>query len=94
MVLPLLASANRDETKFERPDEFLPDRERQAQHLAFGYGIHFCLGAQLARLEARLGLEALLSRVRDFRLPASETPWLPGLTIRGPATLPVELLPA
>ncbi len=94
LVLGLLASANRDERVFERPDEFLPGREKGNQHLAFGYGIHFCLGAQLARLEARLGLEALVSRVRGLRLRSPEIQWLPGFTIHGPAVLPVELIPA
>jgi cytochrome P450 len=64
-VLLLYAAANRDERKFERADEF--DVQRPAQrHLGFGNGIHFCLGAPLARMELRLLLEALVARVRDF----------------------------
>lgn len=70
LVLGLVASANRDERVFERADEFLPGRDKGSQHLSFGYGIHFCLGAQLARLEARLGLEALVSRVPGSRSTA------------------------
>ncbi|QRK05573.1 cytochrome P450 [Archangium violaceum] len=93
-VLGLVGSANRDERVFEQPDRFLPGRDKGTQHLTFGYGIHFCLGAQLARMEARLGLEALVSRVGAIRLRSPEVQWLPGYTIHGPATLPVELIPA
>ncbi len=63
----LLASANRDEEEFERPDEFIPDREPN-RHLAFGMGAHYCLGAPLARLEASGALAKLLPRVRRFEL--------------------------
>lgn len=93
-VFGLVGSANRDERVFEEPDRFLPGRDKGNQHLTFGYGIHFCLGAQLARMEARLGLEALVSRVSGIRLRSPEVQWLPGYTIHGPATLPVELIPA
>ncbi|WNG36133.1 cytochrome P450 [Archangium violaceum] len=93
-VLGLVGSANRDERVFEQPDRFLPGREKGNQHLTFGYGIHFCLGAQLARMEARMALEALVSRVSSIRLRSPEIQWLPGYTIHGPAVLPVELVPA
>ncbi|HYO58843.1 cytochrome P450 [Archangium sp.] len=93
LVLGLVGSANRDERMFEQPDRFLPGRDKGSQHLSFGYGIHFCLGAQLARMEARLGLEALVSRVSGIRLRSPEIQWLPGLMIHGPAELPVELVP-
>lgn len=66
-VLVLLGSANRDEAEFERPDEFIPDREPN-RHLSFGMGIHYCLGAPLARLEANIALAKLLPRVRRFEL--------------------------
>ncbi|MHA7629190.1 cytochrome P450 [Corallococcus sp. M7] len=94
LVMGLVASANRDERVFEQPDAFLPGREKGSQHLSFGHGIHFCLGAQLARMEARLALEALVPRIRALRLRSPAIEWLPGLTIHGPRTLPVELLPA
>ncbi|WPB73294.1 cytochrome P450 [Archangium violaceum] len=94
LVFGLIGSANRDERVFEQPERFLPGREKATQHLSFGYGVHFCLGAQLARMEARLGLEALVSRIRGLRLRSPEVQWLPGFTIHGPAVLPVELIPA
>jgi hypothetical protein len=94
LVLGLIGSANRDERVFEQPERFLPGREKATQHLSFGYGVHFCLGAQLARMEARLGLEALVSRIRGVKLRSPEVRWLPGFTIHGPAVLPVELVAA
>ncbi|MEV7230044.1 cytochrome P450 [Polymorphospora sp. NPDC051019] len=65
MVLSWLASANRDERQFPEPDRFDVRREPNA-HLSFGHGIHFCVGAPLARLEARIALERMLSRWREF----------------------------
>ncbi|WP_375772991.1 cytochrome P450 [Archangium gephyra] len=94
LVLGLVGSANRDERVFEQPERFLPGRDKATQHLSFGYGVHFCLGAQLARLEARLGLEALVSRISGLRLRSPEVQWLSGFTIHGPEALPVELIPA
>lgn len=94
LVFGLVGSANMDERVFTRPEEFLPGREKGTQHLSFGYGIHYCLGAHLARVEARVGLEALVSRVREIRLRSPDIQWLPGYTIHGPAVLPVELVPA
>ncbi|MFJ6156216.1 cytochrome P450 [Pseudarthrobacter sp. NPDC092184] len=66
-VVAWIGSANRDERQFQRPAEFDIDRG-QNRHLAFGHGIHFCLGAPLARLEARIALEALLSRLPGLSL--------------------------
>jgi hypothetical protein len=94
IVVPLLNSANRDERVFPDADRFRPGREKVGQVLAFGYGIHFCLGASLARMEARYGLEALLSRIRGIRLSTPEVSWLPSLAVRGPQTLPVQLIRA
>lgn len=89
----LLGSACRDERHFERPDQFDIDREKPA-NLPFGHGIHFCLGAPLARLEARLGLEALLPSIRDFHLKTPEVSWAWSLSVRGPTALPLEVVPA
>jgi len=72
MVLTWLASANRDERQFAEPDRFVVDRQPNA-HLSFGHGIHFCLGAPLARLEARIALELLLTRWTELcALPGME----------------------
>ncbi len=94
LVLGLMGAANRDERVFEQPERFLPGRDKGNQHLSFGYGIHFCLGAQLARMEARIGLESLVSRITGLQLRSPDIQWLPGLMIHGPAALPVELVPA
>jgi cytochrome P450 len=93
MVAILVGSANRDETRFPDADRFLPDRPKET-HLAFGHGTHFCLGAQLARMEARFALEALLPRLRAIRMPDPEVRWLHGFTTRGAESLPLELVPA
>jgi hypothetical protein len=90
MVVVLMAAALRDERQFPQADRFLLDRDRPS-HMAFGHGVHYCLGAQLAKLEARLGLEALFSRVRDFSRPARELQWNPSLIARGPLVLPLRL---
>ncbi|KFE62394.1 cytochrome P450 [Hyalangium minutum] len=92
IVLVLLASALRDERHFPQAGQFLMERER-ASHLAFGHGIHYCLGALLARLEARLGLEALFSRLQDFSRASPELHWSPSLIARGPLVLPLQLIP-
>jgi cytochrome P450 PksS len=90
LVYLVLASANRDESRFERPDELDVAREPN-RHLAFGDGIHFCLGAPLARLEGRIALERLFSRFPDLRLavPPDQLRWNPGLNLRGLRELPV-----
>ena len=91
-VLISLLSANHDEAVFPGADQFDITR-RDAGHLAFGHGIHFCLGAALARLEGRVAIGALLDRFPDVRLAVApeELTWRPGLLIRGLATLPVHL---
>lgn len=67
IISPLLGSANRDESIFAQPDVFDIHRTPN-RHLAFGHGIHYCIGASLARLETRITLEALLARLRDLQL--------------------------
>ena len=67
LVYPSLVSANHDERRFDRPDEFRIERHPNP-HLAFGKGIHFCLGAPLARLESRIVLRSLLRRYASIRV--------------------------
>jgi cytochrome P450 len=71
-VALLFASANRDETYFHDPDRFDLQREDGTSHLAFGRGIHFCLGAPVARLQARLTLELLIDRLPGLRLVSGQ----------------------
>jgi cytochrome P450 len=91
-VLTCLASANRDPAKWGDDAQVLDvGRAGAAQHLAFGSGIHHCLGAALARLEGRLALGTLIRRFPDIEL-ASDTPaWNGRLILRGLDTLPVSL---
>jgi cytochrome P450 len=88
-VAPLLGSANRDERRFEAPDRFDVSRNPQG-HVGFGFGQHFCLGASLARLEARAALEALLPELmrRQRRGPALER--IDSFLVRGPRRLELE----
>jgi cytochrome P450 len=67
----VIGAANRDPRKFECPDEFRADRKNARQHLAFGNGIHTCVGAPLARAESRVGVERVLARLRDIRVSDS-----------------------
>ncbi len=94
IALLWLQSANRDEAVFADAERFDVTRQ-ESRHLAFGFGAHYCLGANLARLEARVALEALLERTADFRradaLPIERAA---SFILRGPRRLPVELTPA
>ena len=85
-VMPILASANRDGSRFERPDELDLDRDARG-HLGFGLGVHFCLGSSLARLEARVALEALVPRLLGLRKLEAQPPRLDSFLVRGPARL-------
>jgi cytochrome P450 len=91
-VLVLLASANRDPSRFDDPDR-LDVRRTDRRHLAFGHGIHFCLGAPLARLEGQIAFTSLLGRFPGLRLavPPEELSWRRGLVLRGLVELPVAL---
>ena len=85
-VVLLLAAANRDPAVFADPDRLDVGR-RDVRHLAFGQGIHFCLGAQLARLEAALALEALVTRLPGLRLADPAIRWSSNTVLRGPEVL-------
>jgi len=83
-------SGNRDETHYSNPDEFSIERGRIAPHLAFGRGIHHCIGAPLARIECRVALEMLAERMPNLRLADGFTPsYKPHPFLRGMAELPV-----
>lgn len=84
-----LTAADRDGTRYPAPDRFDIHRDTRG-HLAFGHGIHFCLGAPLARLEARVAVRALLERCPDLALDGPPGEWLPGMLIRGVRSLPVR----
>lgn len=88
-VLPLIASANRDPRRWDDPDTFRLDREHN-DHLAFGTGIHFCIGQALARLEGRIAIETLFRRVPEMR-PAGEPERISSPVLRGLRTLPVTI---
>jgi cytochrome P450 len=93
-VLAVLAAADRDPARFAAADELDLARD-EGGHLALGHGIHFCLGAPLARLEGRIAFERLLARFPDVELarPASQLRWHAGLIMRGLHELPVRLRP-
>jgi cytochrome P450 len=90
MTLGVIGSANRDETVFENPDSLNITREPN-KHLSFGQGIHFCLGAPLARMEAQIAVNTLLRRMPDLRLkvPPDSLRWRPSMVLRGLDALPV-----
>jgi cytochrome P450 len=90
IVFAVLASANRDERQFDRPDELILTREPN-RHLAFGLGVHYCLGAPLARLEGQIAINTLLRRLPELRLarPRNELRRRPGLVLHGLEALPV-----
>lgn len=93
-VLLLWGSANRDPHEFERPDEIDLERRLLRRHVAFGRGIHHCVGAPLARVEARAVLTVLLERTSGFSLDEDRPPrWARSLLVRRHEELPVRLRP-
>lgn len=89
LVLALVASASRDEARYPEPDRF--DIERGSQGgMQFGHGIHFCIGAALARIETRAALAALAARFRRVERTTAELEYNRTLTVRGPVRLPLR----
>ena len=89
-LLMLLGSANRDDRVFGDPDAIDLQRENAHKHLAFGHGIHFCLGAALARLEAQVVLEELTQRLANLRMTPQTLHYTPNTTFRGLESLHAE----
>ena len=89
VMLLLNGSANRDERQFPDADRF--DIHRKAAHLSFGHGIHFCLGAALARVQAKVALEEVLSRWPDWEVDYGQARHAHTTSVRGWATLPVRV---
>jgi len=87
MVVTVIGAANRDPAQFPDPDR-LDITRRDTRHIAFGFGIHFCLGAPLARVEGQIALGTLLRRLPKLALGGTPT-WRASSTLRGLATLPV-----
>ena len=91
-VWGMLAAANRDPAAFPDPDRFDVER-RPNEHLAFGGGAHYCLGAHLARLEGQIAIGALVARFDDLALASDVIEWGPSL-FRVPGSLPITFRPA
>jgi len=91
-VLLLIGAANRDERAFPDPDRFDVGRDASA-HLAFGRGTHFCMGAALARLEARVALEEVQRRFADFEIEPSGLVRVHSINVRGYAAMPIRFTP-
>jgi len=89
-MLFLVGAANRDERRIDDPDRFNIHR-KAGQHVTFGYGIHYCLGAALARLEGRIALDEVLSRFPQWEVDAGRAKLAPTSTVRGWETLPVTV---
>jgi len=90
VVVPLLGSANRDERVFDAPERFDVGRDAKG-HLAFGLGVHFCLGSALARLEARVALEALVPLLAECEPSQLDAPFVDSFLVRGRTHLPITI---
>jgi pimeloyl-[acyl-carrier protein] synthase len=89
LVMAFLGAANRDPEVFEDADAL--DVRRDARHVAFGRGLHFCVGAGLSRIEAPIALNELLARFPELRLASDHVRWKPNITFRGLEALPLAL---
>jgi cytochrome P450 len=91
VVLLLPGSAHRDERAFENPDDYLIGRDIGAKLQSFGSGAHFCLGAHLARMEARVALEELFKRIRGYEVDEANSVRVHSSNVRGFAHLPMTV---
>jgi cytochrome P450 len=88
--LLFFAAGNRDPAQYENPDAVDLERSSPRHHLAFGHGIHYCVGAALARIEARAVLKAVLAQTKDFALDPADAPcWVDSLLVRRHESLPL-----
>jgi cytochrome P450 len=91
VLILLIGSANRDERVFENPDEYRIDREIGPKLVSFGSGAHFCLGAHLARMEARVALTELFKRIRGYEVDEANAVRVHSSSVRGFAHLPITV---
>jgi pimeloyl-[acyl-carrier protein] synthase len=87
-IVLCLGAANRDPAQFSEPDEFNINREPN-QHVAFADGIHYCLGAALARVEAQIAINTLIQKFSDLQLTSNKLEWKKSIVIRGLKALPI-----
>lgn len=94
IVMPIFASANRDANAFVNPDTVDIQRGDLRNQLAFGWGIHLCLGKALANLEGELALNAIFDRYRRVEVVTPQVEWCDAFYLRGPKSLPIRVSPA
>ena len=92
MVFISLAAANRDPAQFPDPDRFDITRDA-SKHLAFAYGIHYCAGAPLARLEGQITINTILRRLKNMHVEVDGIQREPSLIMRGLTALPISFQP-
>ncbi len=92
-VFCMMNAANRDPQQFEEPERLDILREKN-HHVIFGYGVHFCIGAPLARMEGRFALSAMMQRMTEIELGVAPPVWRDSLVLRGLSSLPIRFKPA
>ncbi|MBX3421158.1 MAG: cytochrome P450 [Pirellulaceae bacterium] len=90
-VFAMLGAANRDPRQFSNPEK-LDITRNENRHIAFGHGIHYCIGAPLARLEAKLAIRAILQRCQNLKLQDAALHWSDSLVLRGVRSLPISFV--
>lgn len=90
-MMLLWSAANRDRTRFEKPDQLILDRKHARQHMSYGRGAHFCIGAQLARLEARVFIEEMLAAFSSIELGSAPPVYAKSIFVRRLEQLPLVL---